>query len=301
MLLNSKRFTAFSVSILLLSSLCACGPASQSTYYSAQIGRFCEDGVSFTVPMVERSAEVSGEDQFWELRRGIGNTIVTALAPSVELSDGSRFRSNIVLTKKKIDSPKVDSSEFAKAQIEELRSELQGVDNVEEGADDAAPWVCFTQMKEELKVYSKAWFFTEPAKDNQEQRFGYVLLGSAVDYRPSAEQLKQNPDLNGQTLEAVFGKFHDIAQTFSFGRFRSGFIKHAEALTAIEDKLLSSVSPTAEPKIPAVSVESAEKNSVKDGELSAPATTSTEGVEPSVSEVKQSTAPVKSEQPIVAE
>ncbi|MGM9991397.1 MAG: hypothetical protein ACI376_00880 [Candidatus Bruticola sp.] len=289
MLLNLKRFAVVSVSTLLLSGLWACGPASQSTHYSAQIGRFCEDGVSFTVPLVVRSAEVSGEDQFWELRRGIGNTIVTALAPLIELPDGNRFRSNVVLTKNKIDSPTVGASEFAKAQIGKLRSELQGVDNIEEGADEAAPWVCFTQVKDGLKVYSKAWFFVEPVKDDQEERFGYVLLGSAIDYKPSAEQLKHNPELNEQTLESVFSKFYDIAATFSFGRFRSGFIKHAEALTAVADKLAYSVpSAAAESKITESAANGSEKSAAAN--LVAPTDTPAKDAKRSEAELKQPSA-----------
>lgn len=237
MLLNFKRFSAISVSLLLLSGLYACGPAAQSTHFSGQIGRFCEDGISFTVPIIERSQEVSGEDQFWELRRGIGNTVVIALAPLNVQPDAPHFRSNVALTKINIENPQVDAAEFAKVQIEHMNGELKEIGDIEEGVDEIAPWVSFTQVKDGLKVHSKAWFFVEPIKDEQKERAGYVLLGSAVDYKSTPEALKANPALSNTTLEATLNKFHDIAQTFSFGRFRSGFIKHAEALATIEDKL----------------------------------------------------------------
>ena len=237
MLLNFKRFSTISVSLLLLSGLCACGPAAQSTHFSGQIGRFCEEGISFTVPIIERSSEVSGEDQFWELRRGIGNTLVIALAPLNAQPDAPHFRSNVALTRIDIENLQVDAAQFAKVQIKHMKDELKEVGDIEEGVDDTAPWVSFTQVKDGLKVYSKAWFFVEPIKDEQKIRAGYVLLGSAVDYQPTPEDLKANPALSNTTLEATLNKFHDIAQTFSFGRFRSGFIKHAEALALIEDKL----------------------------------------------------------------
>ena len=243
MLLNLKRFATVSVSLVLLSGLYACGPAAQSTHFSGQIGRFCEDGISFTVPMIERSKEVSGEDQFWELRRGIGNTVVIALAPLNVQPDAPHFRSNVALTKINIENPQVDAAEFAKIQIEHMKGELKEVGDLEEGVDETAPWVSFTQVKDGLKVYNKAWFFVEPIKDDQKERAGYVLLGSAVDYKPTPEELKANPSLSNNTLEASFNKFHDIAKTFSFGRFRSGFLKHAEILAAVEDKLASEVAP----------------------------------------------------------
>ena len=257
MLFNFKRFSAISASLLLLSGLYACGPAAQSTHFSGQIGRFCEDGISFTVPIIERSKDVYGEDQFWELRRGIGNTVVIALAPLNVQPNAPHFRSNVALTRIDIENPQVDAAEFAKVQIAHMKGELKGIGDIEEGVDETAPWVSFTQVKDGLKVYSKAWFFVEPIKDEQKERAGYVLLGSAVDYQPSPEELKAKPELSNATLEATLNKFHDIAQTFSFGQFRSGFIKHAEALVAIEDKLAID-SAKAEPaeKIVAPSTES---------------------------------------------
>ena len=130
MLLNFKRFSAISVSLLLLSGLYACGPAAQSTHFSGQIGRFCEDGISFTVPIIERSQEVSGEDQFWELRRGIGNTVVIALAPINVQPDAPHFRSNVALTKINIENPQVDAAEFAKVQIEHMKGELKEIGDI---------------------------------------------------------------------------------------------------------------------------------------------------------------------------
>lgn len=262
MLLNFKRFFAVSASLLLLSGLSACGPAAQSTHFSGQIGRFCEDGISFTVPIIERSKEVSGEDQFWELRRGIGNTVVIALAPLNVQPNAPHFRSNVALTRINIENPRVDAVEFAKVQTKHMKDELKEVGDIEEGVDDTAPWVSFTQIKDGLKVYSKAWFFIEPIKDEQKERAGYVLLGSAVDYQPTREELQTNPSLSDTTLEATLNKFHDIAKTFSFGRFRSGFIKHAEALTLIEDKLAVTVSGAE----PAVKAESADKAVLPSGE-----------------------------------
>lgn len=269
MLLNFKRFSAISASLLLLSGLYACGPAAQSTHFSGQIGRFCEDGISFTVPIIERSQEVAGEDQFWELRRGIGNTVVIALAPLNVQPNAPHFRSNVALTKINIENPQVDAAEFAKVQIEHMKGELKEIGNIEEGVDETAPWVSFTQVKDGLKVHSKAWFFVEPIKDEQKERAGYVLLGSAVDYQPTPEDLKANPALSNATLEATMNKFHDIAQTFSFGRFRSGFIKHAEALAVIEDKLAANsaeVEPAEKVAVPSAksSTETAAQATSKD-------------------------------------
>ncbi len=172
MLFNFKRFSAISASLLLLSGLYACGPAAQSTHFSGQIGRFCEDGISFTVPIIERSKDVSGEDQFWELRRGIGNTVVIALAPLNVQPNAPHFRSNVALTRINIENPQVDASEFAKVQIAHMKGELKEIGDIEEGIDETAPWVSFTQVKDGLKVYSKAWFFVEPIKDEQKERAG---------------------------------------------------------------------------------------------------------------------------------
>ena len=272
MLLKLKRFSAISASLLLLSGLYACGPAGQSTHFSGQIGRFCEDGISFTVPMIERSKEVSGEDQFWELRRGIGNTLVIALAPLNVQPNAPHFRSNVALTKINIENPQVDAAEFAKVQIEHMKGELKEIGDIEEGVDETAPWVSFTQVKDGLKVYSKAWFFVEPIKDEQKERAGYVLLGSAVDYQPTPEEIKANPALSNTTLEATLNKFHDIAQTFSFGRFRSGFIKHAEALVAIEDKLAAhsaEVEPIQKTVTPSVKASAKTAQSASKDEVSA--------------------------------
>lgn len=249
MLLNFKRFAAISASIVLLSGLCACGPAAQSTHFSGQIGRFCEEGISFTVPMIERSKEVTGEDQFWELRRGIGNTVVIALAPLNAQPNAPHFRSNVALTKINIENPQVDAAEFAKVQIEHMKGELKEVSDLEEGVDETAPWVSFIQVKDGLKVYNKAWFFVEPIKDEQKERAGYVLLGSAIDYNPTPEELKANPSLSNNTLEASLNKFHDIAKTFSFGRFRSGFVKHADILAAVEDKLAPEIASSVQAEV----------------------------------------------------
>ncbi len=51
-------------------------------------------------------------------------------------------------------------------------------------------------------------------------------------------------------------KRKEQAKTFSFGQFRSGFIKHAEALAVIEDKLV--VNTTEDKPVEEVAAPSAE-------------------------------------------
>ncbi len=228
---NVKHCSAFSVSILLLLSLNACAP-SQATHYSGQIGRFCEDGMVFTVPMVNRASNLASEDSFWELRRGIGHSVVIALAPLSADPNAPRFRSNMTLTKTELDNPSIDAQAFAQTQLEQMKKDLKGIEDIQQGTDSASYWISFSQKQNGLDIQCKAWFFVRPPQSQDSKALGCVLLGSA---------------LKDGSLADTMDKFQEIAQTFSFDKFRSGFIKHAESLKFLGDKLSEATSAAGTP------------------------------------------------------
>ncbi|MBQ7502253.1 hypothetical protein IJT93_06005 [bacterium] len=203
------------------------------THYSAQIGRFCENGVSFTVPMISRTQSMSGEDRFWELRRGIGEAVVVVLAEAESASDSKTFRSNMTLTKVDLEGAKLNAEVFCKEQTEALRKE-GFAQKIESGSDGVGPWVSFSQEKNGLPIACKAWFFVYN-RDNAQPE-GYVLLGSAWQGSPA--------------LKDTMTKFAEVAATVKFGSFESGFVKHAAALSdaaaSLSEGGLKSVSAAAD-------------------------------------------------------
>lgn len=213
MFCNFRRHLLLSCAGLFILGLSACG-GSQVTHYSAQIGRYCEDGVSFTVPMIERTQSMSGEDRFWELRRGISDAAVVVLAEAESASGSKTFRSNMTLTKVNLEGSKVSAEVFCKEQTEDLRSEAFAKD-IESGADAVGPWVSFTQEKNGLPIACKAWFFVYNRENGQTE--GYVLMGSAWQGSPAVKE--------------TLSKFAEVAATVKFGSFESGFAKHTAALS----------------------------------------------------------------------
>ena len=207
-----RRLAICSLLALASSGIAGCA-GSQVTHFSGQIGRFHEDGISFTVPMIERSENLSGEDRFWEIRRNIGDSVVVVLAP---LEDG--VRSNMTLTKsalsKDISTPEI----FRQQQVEELSKEVAG--QIEESQDGGIPCASFYQEKEGVKVRCKAWFFVN---DKEEPSCGYVLLGTA----PESDNLSL-------TME----KFSEVARTFTFGQPSSGFAKYNDVLNVLVSKVV---------------------------------------------------------------
>lgn len=207
-----RRWAILSFSAILLSGMMGCA-GSQVTHFSGQIGRFHEDGISFTVPMIERSENLYGEDRFWELRRGIGHSMVVVLAP---LEDG--VRSNMTLTKSTLSKDVSTAEIFRQQQVDELSKEIKG--QIEEGQDGNIPCVSFAQEKDGVKVRCKAWFFVN---DKDESPCGYVLLGTAPD---------------GASLEPTMEKFSEVASTFTFGQASSGFTKYSDVLNGLVEKVL---------------------------------------------------------------
>lgn len=221
-----SNLRAWALGVLLAGfSLGASGCApSQVTHYSGQIGRFSEDGVSFTVPMVERAKDLRAEDRFWELRRNIGNSMVVILAPTQEHQAAPadpQFRTNMTLTKVDLGADPVEVEKFAQEQIALLSEELKP-QGLQQGRDGVAPWVEFQAQRAGQSVHCKAWFFVAPPEEGQENYEGYVFLGSTAAGKRAPQDLHT---------------FQQIASTFSFGAFRSGFVKHAEALRHWQTKL----------------------------------------------------------------
>lgn len=211
-----KRFALWAVCGLVLSGACACAP-SQATHFSGQIGRFYGEGISFTVPMVGRAEKAGQEDHFWEIRRGIADTIVVVLQPA-EASQKD-FRVNMALTAEKI-SEKLTAEEFRAKQLEEIKSQSSalGIEGeIATGLDEAGPWAQFKRSNNGMTTISKAWFFTpDPDAENVGEE-AYVLLGMTKDTPKAVKDLQA---------------FAQIAATVKIGRPNSGFSKLALALSS---------------------------------------------------------------------
>ncbi len=204
----NKLFTNAAIMVIAAGSLVAvpgCAP-SQATHYSAQIGRFYENGVAFSVPLVERSDKPGTEDRFWEVRQGISNAFVTVLSPADPESD--KFRENIIVVRKAIE-PGTSAEKLRDAEAASLAKEKFAAGEPELGEDKAGPWIKFSSRQDDTDIVCKAWFFVQPAEKTPEDKpFGIVFLGTAQ---------------AGESLEAYLKDFDYAASTLEFARPKSGF------------------------------------------------------------------------------
>ncbi|MCR5662806.1 MAG: hypothetical protein K6G50_11885 [bacterium] len=204
----NKLFTNAAIMAMAAGCLVAvsgCAP-SQATHYSAQIGRFYENGVAFSVPLAERSDKPGTEDKFWEVRQGISNAFVTVLSPADPESD--KFRENIIVVRKVID-PGTNAENLRASEAASLAKEKFATGDPELGEDKAGPWIKFSSRQDNTDIVCKAWFFVQPAEKSPEDKpFGIVFLGAAQ---------------AGESLDAYLKDFDYAASTLEFARPKSGF------------------------------------------------------------------------------
>lgn len=208
---------------LMLGLLSGCG-APTNTHHSGQIGRFYNDGVSFSVPQVSLG-EAGQEDRYWELRSGIDKTLVVAFSPLLE---GETFRENLVVTAEDLDRT-MSPDAFRSQQLQKLKGEGDLAGEPTLGQDASGPWAQFARKEGSGTVQCLAWFFTRPAETDRPAR-GWVLLGTAAE---------------GPTLETYRKQFEHIASTFRFGRPPTGFALLGDGVDAVAEAAGGSAAPAA--------------------------------------------------------
>lgn len=199
----SFRTAAFALAILTLLGTAGCGTPA-ATYHSGQIGRFYGEGVSFSVPLVSLAEKAGGEDRYWELRRGIGQSVVVAFSPVAP--GGDEFRENLVLTAQDLDRA-MTAVEFRELQVQQFQQEGTLTGQPTLGEDATGPWAEFPTKEEDRPVRCRAWFFVRPLEQGGKPR-GYVLMGTAE---------------AGGTADSYMDQFAAIAATVRFSRPPTGF------------------------------------------------------------------------------
>ena len=187
----------YALAVLLTGSvvLGVTGCSSQITHHSGQIGRYYGDGVSFSVPVVQRAAEVQQEDKFWEVRQGIGGADVVVLGPFVTQDGGESFRENMVLSSRAVDVS--DAEQFRRQQLAVLKNDIPSAVAVAEGQDETGLWADYECEEKGRVLACRAYFFLDA-----ERSLGYVLVGTVLK-SPKTEEYRQD--------------FGDIAKTFRIG------------------------------------------------------------------------------------
>ncbi len=205
----SKYAVGLALGTVLLLGANGCS-SSQVTHHSGQIGRYFGDGISFSVPVLERSTTPTGEDKFWEVRQGIGGATVVILGPFVSEGGAPSFRENMVLSTHKLSAPQNVES-FRQSQLSEFKGAYANVvSGFSEGQDETGYWLTFERSEAGRVLFHKAWFFVDEGRS-----LGFVLVGTVQ---------------KGTHQDACVQDFNRIASTVRFGTPPSGFAWLSEEL-----------------------------------------------------------------------